>query len=153
MPVQKLFQKMGEHIHHKVSNGESGLYAALLLPITFSFLITFSIARAISHIAPQFYIELSAGLHIHHYTYGFFILAISGYLALIFSGPRAKFWIALLFGIGLALSFDEFGMWLRLKDDDITRFQYDGFNLIMGLTLLLLSFKHGIKFLKRLLPF
>lgn len=145
------FKKMYDHIHHKVSSGESDLYTALLFPITFSFIITFSIARIVSHLAPEFYLEISPGLHIHHYTYGFFILAISGYLTLVFSGPRAKFWLALLFGIGLALSFDEFGMWLRLKDDEEIRLHYDGFNIIIGLIIFLLTWKHGLEFLKKII--
>jgi hypothetical protein len=52
------------------------------------------------------------GMHIHHYVYGIFILAVAGYLALIFVGDRARLWIALLYGFGLGLTFDEFGMWI-----------------------------------------
>jgi hypothetical protein len=52
-------------------------------------------------------------MHIHHYVYGIFILALAGYLALLFRGDRSRSWIALLYGLGLGLTFDEFGMWIN----------------------------------------
>lgn len=147
-----LFYKMRENIREKIVYHESGLYMAVIFPIAIAFLITFTFARILSHIAPQFFIEVS-GVHVHHFTYGFFILAMAGYLALIYNGPRAKYFIALLFGMGLGLAFDEFGMWLRLRDDDPVRWSYDGFNLIIGTLFLILSARSGVRFLRSLLPF
>jgi len=74
-------------------------------------------------------------------------------LALIFNGPRAKYLISLLHGFGLGLAFDEFGMWLRLRNDDPTRWSYDGFIVIIGIFLLIVSAKPGVKMLKKLWPF
>ena len=54
-------------------------------------------------------------LHIHHFVFGITALAIAGYLSLIAPYFRRK--IAWLYGIGLALAFDEFSMWLHLNDD------------------------------------
>ncbi len=47
------------------------------------------------------------------------------------------------------MAFDELGMWLKLRDDDIARWSYDGFNIIIGLSLLILTFKPGIKRIKQ----
>ena len=52
-------------------------------------------------------------MHIHHYVYGIFILAAAGYLALIFKSEGATPWIALLYGLGIGLTFDEYGLWLN----------------------------------------
>lgn len=140
-------------ILEKIERSEAGLYFYLVFPIAFAFLITFMLTRIFNLIAPDFYLfGLPVG-HIHHFTYGFFILAVSGYMALIFDGPRAKYLISLLHGFGLGLAFDEFGLWLNLRDDNLTRWNYDGFLIIVGFFFLILSANRGLKTLKILWPF
>ncbi|MBI2676516.1 MAG: hypothetical protein HYX21_00980 [Candidatus Yanofskybacteria bacterium] len=141
---------MREGIHRKVINKEPGLYISLVFPIAFAFLVTFTVSRIFSHFFPQFYIQWAPGLRVHHYAYGFFVLAAAGYLALVFNGPGAKYGAALLFGLGLGLAFDEFGMWLKLRDDEPTRWSYDGFNIVIGFFFLLLSAKQGMRLLLKL---
>lgn len=150
----KVFKKMRDGIHSKVGNGRPfDLSVALVFPIAFSFLLTFIGARLLSHFFPQIFFEPAPGLHVHHFTYGFFILAVAAYLALIHTGPKAKYLISLLTGFGLGLAFDEFGMWLRLRDDDLARWNYDGFNIMIGFFFLVLFARPGIRLLKRLWPF
>ncbi|TSC75170.1 MAG: Uncharacterized protein G01um101444_16 [Parcubacteria group bacterium Gr01-1014_44] len=150
-----IFRKMREGIRSKAGNGRPfELSVALIFPIAFAFLLTFVSSRIFSHFAPNFYLlEVEPGLRVHHFAYGFFILAAAAYLALIHTGPRAKYLIALLVGFGLGLAFDEFGMWLRLRDDDVARWNYDGFNIIIGFFFVVLFAKPGIRFLKMLWPF
>jgi hypothetical protein len=81
--------------------------------IALAFLLTVAAARLFSMVLPRVHWEPVAGMHVHHYVYGIFILAAAGYLALIFKGPRATNWIALLYGLGIGLTFDEFGMWVN----------------------------------------
>lgn len=148
-----ILKKMRTAIRQKVENQQPGLYISLLFPIMFAFVLTFAGSRIFSNLAPGFYFfEIEPGLRIHHFTYGFFVLAASGYLALIFNGPRAKYLISLFHGFGLGLAFDEFGMWLRLRNDDPARWSYDGLLVIIGLFLLILSAKPGMRMLKRLWP-
>jgi hypothetical protein len=45
--------------------------------------------------------------------YGIFMITLAGYCALVLKGPRATFWIALLYGWGAGFTFDELGMWLN----------------------------------------
>ncbi len=143
------FSKMKKTIYRKVSRKEAGLYSSVLFPIMFAFILTFVGSRIVSIVDPSFHLfDMDNGVRVHHYTYGIFILAVSGYLALTLNGPKATFLIALLHGFGLGLAFDELGMWLKLRDDDIARWSYDGFNIIIGLSLLILTFKPGIKRLK-----
>lgn len=140
-------------IREKIERSEAGLYFYLVFPIAFAFLVTFMLARILNILSPNFYlIGLSVG-HVHHYAYGIFILAISGYLALIFDGPRAKYLISLLHGFGLGLAFDEFGLWINLTDNDLARWNYDGFLIIIGFFFLILSAKRGTKMLRFLWPF
>ncbi len=136
-------------IHEKIARNESGLYFYLIFPIAFAFLLTFVGARILNTLDPDLYIPFGkSGFHVHHFAYGFFVLAVSGYLALIHEGPRAKFLIALLHGLGLGLAFDEFGIWLHLNAGDPARWSYDGFLIVMGSFFLILSAKRGIKMLR-----
>lgn len=70
------------------------------------------------------------GIEIHHLSYGIFILAIVGYWALINNKEESRIKIAKFYGIGLALAFDEFGMWLHLENDYWLRPSYDGMIII-----------------------
>jgi hypothetical protein len=81
-----------------------------------AFITTVTTARTISRFRPLAHWELPAGLHLHHYVFGIFSLAFAGYVAMVFRGPRATFFIAMLYGFGLGLTFDEFGIWIHGLD-------------------------------------
>jgi hypothetical protein len=147
-----LFSKMKSSIKWRVQHHGPGLYLYIIFPIAVSFLLTFIGARILNNLWPDFYIPWPVEAHVHHYAYGFFILAISGYLALVFSGPRAKYYIALLHGFGLGLAFDEYGLWLNLENNEIARWEYDGFLIIVGIILLIISAKPGWNFFKNHVP-
>jgi hypothetical protein len=87
------------------------------------FFITFGIIRGITHmiragIGP-FHNVTSGGLHIHHLVWGILLLLGVGYVWLIEEGVASN-WIAsvtaIAFGVGAALTLDEFALWLNLKD-------------------------------------
>lgn len=146
--IPAIFRKMRESVYRKVETGDPSLYISMAFPILFAFVLTFVGARIFSHFWPQTYVEWLPGLRVHHFAYGFFVLAASGYLALVVKSARPRFWIAMLHGFGLGLAMDEFGMWLRLRDDDIARWSYDGLNVAVALFLLIFTLKPGIKMLK-----
>ncbi len=104
-----------------------------------SFLPTFLISRLMVYIAPNLFIKVR-GTHIHYLTYGIFLLAIAGFLSQNLDSPKWKTKIAILYGIGLALSFDEFGMWLRLQDGYWVRQSYDAVLIILSLLISLVYF-------------
>jgi len=104
--------------------------------VLIAFLPTFLIARAIVYLAPQIFLN-AHGTHIHHFTYGIILLAVAGYLALTLDRRRWQRPIAVLYGIGLALAFDEFGMWLRLQDNYWVRQSFDAIGAITALLILL----------------
>jgi hypothetical protein len=114
------------------------------------FLMTTLVARLVSHVAPRMHWEPIPGMHIHHYVYGIFILAIAGYLALIVQRPGARLPIALFYGLGLALTFDEFGMWINPRIERGVRWNYNGLAMVVvaiavaGLIPILLRWKPSI---------
>jgi hypothetical protein len=95
-----------------------------------AFALTVAGARVFSLIVPRVHWEPVSGMHIHHYVYGIFILTIAGYLALIFKGRRATMWLALLYGVGVGLTFDEFGMWFNPPFVRGVRWNIQGLTLI-----------------------
>lgn len=57
------------------------------------------------------------GTHIHHLVWGILVLVISGYTAIAFDpGSPGRELLAIAFGIGAGLTFDEFALWLTLRD-------------------------------------
>jgi len=79
-----------------------------------AFIPTFIIARLIVRFDPSLFVPIK-GDHIHHFAYGFVILAVSGYLAVV-RHRRSPPWLAFMFGVGLALALDEAGMWWHLTN-------------------------------------
>ncbi|HEY4506645.1 MAG TPA: hypothetical protein VJH71_00550 [Candidatus Paceibacterota bacterium] len=150
--IHSIFRKMRDSVHRKVEAGDPALYVSMIFPIMFAFILTFIGSRIISYLFPWLYLEPSEGLHVHHFTYGVFILFAAGFLGLVVSQARAKFWVAMLHGFGLGLAMDEFGMWLHLRDDDVARWSYDGFNIAIGLFIFVLTVKPGFRVLKKLWP-
>jgi len=52
---------------------------------------------------------------VHHLNYGIFLLSgVGAYLLLGHAGSRGLQTSAIIYGVGLALTFDEFGLWLHL---------------------------------------
>jgi hypothetical protein len=100
----------------------------------FGFLSTVITARLISYYNPSAHWELET-VHLHHFTFGIFALAIAGYGAMIFTGPRAPFFIALLYGFGVGLTFDEFDMWLNLSDSLEFRWSSHGILIVAAVSL------------------
>lgn len=118
--------------------------------VLFSFIVTFALSRIIvflimSRDIPDLYLHL-AGTHIHHLNYGIFILSAVGGV-LLFATLSEK-WLALVaiaYGIGLALTFDEFGMWLHMGGSYWQRASFDAITVITSI-LLLLAFTPSVKY-------
>jgi hypothetical protein len=92
-----------------------------------SFFLTFAIVRGmvfcIVHQIPPFHYIIMNGRHIHHLVPGILILLGVGYGWLCEFGTGsdtssilASRLMSLLYGVGAALTLDEFALWLNLKD-------------------------------------
>lgn len=97
--------------------------------IFFYFLLAFAVARIVVYSIPSFHLFIK-GIHVHHLSYGIFILASVGYWALVNKKEKNLLRIAKIYGIGLGLTFDEFGMWLHLEDNYSLRMSYDAIIII-----------------------
>jgi hypothetical protein len=89
-----------------------------------SFLITFGVIRAITamiraNVGPFHNATTSNGLHIHHLVWGILLLLLVAYVWLLEVGVGSS-WVAsttaILFGVGAALTLDEFALLLNLRD-------------------------------------
>ena len=121
--------------HHAAENDSGRALARLVF---FTFLLTFIAARVLvflimSRRLPDLFLHLG-GTHVHHLNYGIFLLCgVGAYL--LFARPvgRRLRTAAVAYAIGLALTFDEFGMWLHLGGSYWQRGSYDAVAVIIGI--------------------
>lgn len=91
------------------------------------FLVAFAVVRVITHAiragAGPFRDLAVGGTHVHHLVWGILLLLGVGYCWLLLVGTgteptsrRTSRVTAILYGVGAALTLDEFALWLRLED-------------------------------------
>ena len=105
------------HFHFQDERRERLFLASL------AFLATFAIVRGITHLIRAgigpFHNLTGGGLHIHHLVWGILLLLVVGYVWLLEIGVGSS-WVASLtamaFGVGAALTLDEFALWLNMQD-------------------------------------
>jgi hypothetical protein len=113
--------KLGLLIHQQIPDRpQRRLFLASV-----SFFITFLAVRLLvasitHHIGPFGYVEMG-GRHIHHLVWGILLLLITGYAELTEAATHDNTLsillsrlLALTYGIGAALTLDEFALWLNL---------------------------------------
>lgn len=116
-------RKVGELFHRHVQDRPQ----RRLLLATIGFFVTFAMARAMayeaSHNAGPFHYVYVRGTHIHHLVWGILLLLAVGFCWLIEVGTGAKAssllasrLMSLLYGVGAALTLDEFALWLHLQE-------------------------------------
>jgi hypothetical protein len=103
-----------------------------------TFLLTFIASRVLVILImerklPDFFLHLG-GTHVHHLNYGIFILSALGAILLFVPVHGSqRLWCAVAYGFGMALTFDEFGMWLHLGGGYWQRASFDAVIVILGL--------------------
>lgn len=107
------------------------------------FLPTFIGARLIVQNFPDLFLNVR-GVHVHHFIYGFVVLSIIGFLSLTVDKYRRV--LAFFYGVGLALAFDEFGMWVKLTDDYDIQASED---VMVAISAFLVFLVYGISLLRR----
>jgi hypothetical protein len=117
--VGEFFNKVGDLWQRDIVEPDKQPQFFILL----SFLLTFIAVRFITHSIrdkrfSRFLHNISGkgGRHIHHLVWGILLLLITGYLAIAFDPDRVRELLAVLFGVGAALTLDEFALWLNLED-------------------------------------
>ena len=128
------------------AESESARLARLAL---FAFILTFITARIMVILimdrrVPNLYFFLR-GTHVHHLNYGIFLLAgVGAYLLLRLPSGKSLRGGALAYGIALALTFDEFGMWLHLGGSYWQRASVDAI-IVVAAILALLGYASAIR--------
>ena len=112
----EVFRDIQRKYHQHLSLQRQVAFRALI-----SFLLMFGFLRVLTYvihyqILPIHDIVTRSGLHIHHLFFGILLLMIVGFLALVTRDPQWLLNIAVLYGIALALTLDEFALWLNLAD-------------------------------------
>ena len=94
---------------------------------TLSFAVSFGAVRALTYsihvgVGP-FHDVSSGGTHVHHMVWGILLLLGVGYIRVLLDGigpSRIGSWLAYLtaaaYGVGAALTLDEFALWLNMRD-------------------------------------
>jgi hypothetical protein len=97
--------------------GRRAVVAWMLGAFLVTFLTTRLVTRAIRTGRGPFRDASIGGVHLHHEVYGIFLLLGTGTVLLTYRPSGA--WlsvVAVVFGVGAALTLDEFALWLHLED-------------------------------------
>jgi predicted neutral ceramidase superfamily lipid hydrolase len=74
------------------------------------------------------------GTHVHHLNYGIFLLAtVAAVLLFAKLNDIQRNVCALVYGMAMALTFDEFGMWLHLGGSYWQRASFDAVIVLLGI--------------------
>lgn len=143
MPAAAWRKQKGTQIIHVTEHPrrivpEAPSASRLALQILAAFVLSFIAARVVvflimSRMIPDLLLHVG-GTHVHHLNYGIFLLAGVGAF-MIFRRPsgRRLITVATIYGVGLGLTFDEFGMWLHLGGGYWQRASYDAVVVIASL--------------------
>ena len=103
-----------------------------------TFLLTFIAARLLvilimGRMIPDLFLHMGQ-THVHHLNYGIFLLCtVAGILLFFQVSDRERWWCAVAYGFSLALTFDEFGMWLHLGGGYWQRASFDAVIVVASL--------------------
>ncbi|HEY5041417.1 MAG TPA: hypothetical protein VIK53_05385 [Verrucomicrobiae bacterium] len=115
----------------------------------FSFILTFVLSRIsvfliMAKTMPNLYLFMH-GTHVHHLNYGIFLLSVvCGYSVFRRPTGRKAEITALIYGVAMGLTFDEFGMWLHLGGSYWQRASVDAI-ILLAAVFGLLAFARSIK--------
>ncbi len=87
---------------------------------TLSYLVTIGFSRLIVKAIelnmniPLLGYDFIGDFHIHHFAYGILLLCCTTFYTLFFHKTRPAWFLFILYGVSLALIFDEFSIWIKL---------------------------------------
>lgn len=126
----------------QTANAGGDAVSQLARRVLVAFVATFLAARLLVllimlRVLPDLFIHVG-GTHVHHLNFGILLLSgVGAWLLFARPGGRRLRIAADCYGVGLALTFDEFGMWLHLSERYWQRASFDAVVLIGGALLLL----------------
>jgi hypothetical protein len=132
------------HRWRDVDPARRGLVAAW-----FAFTATFVFLRLLTwairvHVAGLGNVS-AGGVHLHHYVWGILLLVGVAIFGLVDRSPKARLWMGIAFGIGLALVVDEAALLIELRD-----VYWSGFGAVsVGIAVILISVAGSVLALTR----
>jgi len=115
--------RLGAFLHEHIAERPRRRLFLASVSFFFTFAAVRGIVYAIRHQIPPFHYITMEGRHIHHLVFGILILLAVGFgwLSEIGNGSSsssifASSLMSILYGVGAALTLDEFALWLNLKD-------------------------------------
>ena len=114
-----------------------------------TFLLTFIASRLLvilimGRMIPDLFLHMGQ-THVHHLNYGIFLLStVAGLTLFVQLTPRERLWCAVAYGFSMALTFDEFGMWLHLGGSYWQRASVDAV-IVISAFLALVAFATTLK--------
>ena len=110
-----------------------------------SFVVTFMTARIVVFLiaeqrVPNLFLFVN-GTHVHHLNYGICLMSVVGLLLLLCRPRHTGLYLGTIgYGVAMALTFDEFGMWLSLGGTYNSHLTFDAIVIIASLlTLIVLA--------------
>lgn len=98
-------------------SGRRAVVAWLVAAYLLTFLVTRFVTRTIRAGRGPFRDASVGGVHLHHEVYGIFLLLGTGTAEFTYRPAGTGLYVlAALFGVGAALTLDEFALWLHLED-------------------------------------
>ena len=99
-------------------------YPYYAFPAAISLLGSFLVIRTVTSTWPGLGVVIN-GVHVHHFTWGILILAVTGFWALMAQSGRQRYILAMAWGTGVAFVLDEFYPLLHLNDAQELFARYD----------------------------
>jgi hypothetical protein len=115
--------RLGEDLSHAYEQGIQAPGKEAHFLILVAFMLSFGFIRTSAHLIRAQVrwwpgnVETKGGTHVHHLVWGILLLLGCGYIGIaVAPGSPWREIIAVLFGVGMGLTLDEFALWLNLQD-------------------------------------
>jgi len=136
MPKPKTLSKLISKVYDRMVVRKK---QEIMFWVLYSFFFIFIAARITVYLFPNLFLSIK-GTHVHHFAYGFIVLAIAGLAALNNLHHKRPRLVAIAYGWGLGWAVDEFGMWIHLEDNYWMRRSYDAVFIVGSFLFSLLYF-------------
>lgn len=102
-----------EHIHKTHEEGRFLILGFFALTFILARITVYGISNSYLNFPPFGFLYIK-NIHVHHLVYGIVLLLVAGLIRIPSYGEKYIRLGSILYGIGAALTLDEFAIWLRL---------------------------------------
>lgn len=136
--IKKIIYRPPQFLYEHLIARKKGSIGFVILEF---FLLGFLMARGYVWLSqlgwvPANFMTVTVNRHIHHFAWGIFLVVPAGLLFMLIPPRFLPYWrlkLAAIYGWGMGLIFDEFGMWLNLENVYHLREGYDAIIVVAGI--------------------